>query len=414
MREAPDHDLLFAYDFPPMGGGIARWMAAMAERYPPGKLTVSSGTLESAEATDPQFPQTIDRIPVHSDRLRTVAGLLAWSRRAVSLSSDPAMRFAWCDSVRPAGYPARWAFRRTGLPYGIVVHGGDLLTLRQRMERSRFKHGVMRSILHHATVSVANSRWTAERLRDLLHDVGLPHAAARIRVVPLGTDPSKWRFDAEAAAAFRDRRNLPSGRWLVTVARMVEYKGIDTAIRIVAELLPTIPDVQYAVVGRGGHEEALRELAATLGVADRVHLLTDVGDDELAAAYSMATVYVGLTRETPTDVEGFGISFVEAAACGLAVIATRTGGIRDAVGDGETGLLFDPADLAGVTAILTQLLRDPSQARRIGAAGRARVERYLNWDRVVGDMQRIAEECGRRAARPMAYRTASTDDYLRK
>jgi phosphatidylinositol alpha-1,6-mannosyltransferase len=408
-----ERDLLIAYDFPPMGGGIARWMAAMAERYAPGTLTVSTGTLEGSDATDSAFPQRIDRIAVPAERLRTVPGLLAWSRRAVALAANPAVRFAWCDSVRPAGYPARWAYRRTGLPYGIVVHGGDLLTLRQRMERSRFKHGVMRSILHHAAVSVANSRWTAERCRDLLHDVGLPHAASRIRVVPLGTDPVRWRFDADAAAAFRAKRSLPDGRWLVTVARMVEYKGIDSAIRIVAELAAIIPDLQYAVVGRGGHHDVLRDLATGLGIGDRVHFLTDVGDDELAAAYSMGTAYVGLTRETPSDVEGFGISFVEAAACGLPVIATRTGGIRDAVGDGETGLLFDPADLAGATAALGQLLRDPSQARRMGLAGRQRVERHLNWDRVVRDMQRIAEEAGRRAARQMAHRQTG-QDYLRK
>jgi phosphatidyl-myo-inositol dimannoside synthase len=120
-----------------------------------------------------------------------------------------------------------------------------------------------------------------------------------------------------------------------------------------------------------------------------------VSDAELPAAYSIASVYVGLTRETELDVEGFGISFAEAAACGLPVLATRSGGIPDAVIDGETGALVAEDDTAGITAAMRLMLRNPEGAHRLGDAGRERVERYLNWDRVVQEMRGIAEEFGR-------------------
>jgi phosphatidylinositol alpha-1,6-mannosyltransferase len=389
------HDLLFAYDFPPMGGGIARWMAELALGYPADSLTVSTGRLDGAAITDRLLPQRIDRIRIHADRLRTVPGLLAWGSRAVRLAREPGARFAWCDSVRPAGYVARWAFERTGLPYGIITHGGDLLTLRARIARRPIKRRVMRSILGGAAVYVANSQWTAARCRELLGEFGLEAAASRVRVVPLGTDPARWRFDPAGAAEFRRRRGLPNGRWIVTVARLVEYKGIDDGIRLLASLINDHPDLHYAVIGRGPYQSMLRALSEELDVTDRVHLLTDVGDDELSAAYSIGEIYLGLTRETATDVEGFGISFIEAAACHLPVVATRSGGIPDAVKDGETGLLFDSGDLAGLREGLDRLLREGAVARRMGAAGRALVERYYNWARVVTDMRAIALENGR-------------------
>lgn len=121
-----------------------------------------------------------------------------------------------------------------------------------------------------------------------------------------------------------------------------------------------------------------------------MHFLTDVADTELAAAYSLGELYLGLTRETPLDVEGFGISLAEAAACSLPVIATRSGGIPDAVDDGVTGMLVDQEDLAGTSTAIRQLLDSPDGARRMGAAGRARVERNLNWQRVVAEMRELA------------------------
>ena len=388
-------DLLLAHDFPPMDGGIARWMAALAHGYPPGTLTVSTGTVAGSVAADALSPQRIDRVAMPVGRLRTVPGVIAWSRWAASFGRDPAARFAWCDTIRPAGYAAHWAYRRTRLPYGIMVVGNDLLTLRSKIAHGGFTRGVMRAILGDAAVFVAISQWTAEQCRELLQALSLPLARARVRVVPLGTDPARWRVDRAAAAAFRHRRGLPDGRWLVTVARLVEYKGIDTGIRLLARLGRDHDNLHYAIVGRGPQEASLRALATDLSVGHRVHLLTDVGDAELPAAYSIAEIYVGLTRETPDDVEGFGISLVEAAACGLPVIAARSGGIPDAVADGETGRLVDPHDLAAIEAVARQLLGDPQRARQLGDAGRDRVERHLNWDRVVREMRAIAAECGR-------------------
>ena len=394
-RPTPVHDLLFAYDFPPMGGGISRWMEALARGYPAGELQVSSGLLPGWEAADATLPNPVDRVAVAASRLKTLPGLLLWSRRATALARDPRARFAWCGNIRPAGYPAKWAFERTGLPYGIIVHGGDLLTIRPKIERSLLKRRIYRPLLNSAAVFVANSQWTAGRCRELLGDLRLPAAAERVRVVPLGTDAVRFRPDPAAGQAFRVRRGLPAGRWLVTVARLVPHKGIDTAIRLVAALTPHYPTLHYGVVGRGAYEGGLRHLAESLGVADRVHILPDVSDDELPAAFALGEVYLGLSRESGLDVEGFGIALLEAAACGLPVVAGASGGVADAVADGESGILVDPSDLQQATDAVRHLLGDPILAQRIGAVGRERVLRGFTWERVVSELRGIARELGR-------------------
>ena len=93
-------------------------------------------------------------------------------------------------------------------------------------------------------------------------------------------------------------------------------------------------------------------------------------------------------------VEGFGISLAEASACGLPVIAGRSGGISAAVRDGETGLLVDAERVEDVAEALERLLGDPRLRARLGAAGRRAVERHYNWDRVTGDLVRIGHELG--------------------
>ena len=379
-----------------MGGGIARWMEALALMYPPGELKVSTGLLPGWETADAALPNPVDRLGIPSSRLKTLPGLLRWSMRAAALARDPSARFAWCGNVRPAGYPARWAFERTRLPYGIIVHGGDLLTLRQKIRRSRFKRWSYRSLLNAAAVFVANSGWTAERCRELLHDLHLPAAAERVRVVPLGTDPDRFSPGPAAAEAFRAQRGLPGGPWLVTVARLVPHKGIDSGIRLLAALSGEHPALRYLVVGRGPYEAELRRLAESLGLANRVHILSDVTDEELPAAYASGDIYLGLSREAGLDVEGFGIALLEAAACGLPVVAGASGGTADAVAHGASGFLVDPDDIQQAIDAVKKLLDDPALARQLGNAGRERVMHGFTWERVVNELRGIALELGRK------------------
>lgn len=376
-----------------MGGGIARWMGELAKHYPAGSLVVSTGRHSGSMALDRSFPNRIDRIATASERLRTIQGTFLWARRVSALASQSNVEFIWCGNLKPASYPARWAKLRTGVPYGVLLHGGDLLILRDQAQRSLLKRRAAHALLGSAAVLVSNSTWTSNLCRAVMNQVGLEFETSRVRVVPLGADPLVFRPGVDSTEV-RRRYGLNRGRWLLTVARLTAHKGIDTGIRVVAQLATAYPELVYAVVGSGDQLPGLEKLAQSLGVLDRVRFFTDVPDTDLPAFYSCAEIYLGLSRATAQGVEGFGISLVEASACGLPIVAGRSGGIPDAVREGETGLLVDPEQPAGAAAAVKVLLEDRALASRLGAEGRRSVETYFNWNRVAGDLARLGQEYG--------------------
>ncbi len=390
--------LLLAYDFPPIGGGLSRWMGELARHYPPDSLVVSTGQHEGSDDVDNELQSRVDRVSVQARRLRTIQGLLLWSRRVSSLCRSLQPGFIWCGNIKPAAYPANWARERTGVPYGIIVHGTDLLLLQHQAHQSALKRKVARTLIQPASVIVANSRYTRDLCLTVCQEIGVPLAPDLVKVVPLGTDPQHFRSGVDTRAA-RTRYGLTSGRWMLTVARLTTHKGIDTGLRVLAELAGKHKDLNYAVVGAGKIQNQLVELAEQLKLTDRVRFLTNVPDDDLPALYNLADVYLGVSRQAESNVEGFGISLVEASACGLPVVAGKSGGIPDAVRDGETGLLVDPTDVKAIAGTVERVLNDSALARKLGAGGRKAVETYFNWDRVTREMIMIADQFSRAPAR---------------
>ncbi len=378
-------------------------MGELALRYPPHSLLVSTGRHAGSEASDRRFPQAIDHVGIRATRLRTLNGLALWTARAGALARRSGAAFAWCAELKPAGYPARWLSARHAVPYGVIVHGTELLLLQAKMHRSRFKRWTARQLLGGAAVVVANSRWTAALARTVLDALGRPTLARDVRVVPLGTTPSHFRPGIDPRSV-RAKYGLDGGPWLLTVSRLDTHKGIDTAIRALPAVRAAFPTVRYAVAGVGSHRPEFERLVATLGLGDAVRFLGFVADDELPALYNAADLYVGASRRYDLLAEGFGIALVEASACGLAVVAGDSGGVPDAVRDGETGLLVDPDDPAAVTVGITRLLGDPALRRRLGDAGRRAVETYYNWDRVARDLIAIDREFRRADDVPVSAR----------
>ncbi len=327
-------------------------MGELARRYPPQSLVISTGAEAASGESDAGFAQPIDRAAIRATRLRTINGLALWTWRAGTLARRWRPEFAWCGELKPAGYPAWWLMRRYGIPYGVVVHGTELLLLEAKIDRSRFKRWTASALLRDAAVLVANSAWTAGLARSVYVQLGRPDLAARVEVVPLGTEPALFRPGIPAVRAI-------------------------------------VPETRYAVAGVGPRRSQLEALIAELGLGDAVRLLGPVPDTDLPALYNAADLYVGASRRHDLLVEGFGISLLEASASGLAVVAGRSGGVPEAVRDGETGILVDSSAPEPVAAGIIALLQNGERRRAMGAAGRRAVETYYNWDRVARDFIRI-------------------------
>jgi phosphatidylinositol alpha-1,6-mannosyltransferase len=149
----------------------------------------------------------------------------------------------------------------------------------------------------------------------------------------------------------------------------------------------------YVLVGEGPHRSRLEEVTAELGLGNLVHFAGRATDDELARWYQSADVFAMCSEERPREgaVEGFGIAFLEASASGLPVVATNSGGIPDAVADGETGLLVPPGHVAAVSQALRRLLDDPALAARMGDAGRRRVLTHFNWGNTAAAVSQVLD-----------------------
>jgi phosphatidylinositol alpha-1,6-mannosyltransferase len=206
-----------------------------------------------------------------------------------------------------------------------------------------------------------------------------------IAALDLGTDPETFS-PARNTGRLRAAWRVGGAPVMLTVARLVPHKGQDTGIRVLAALSHEFPELRYILVGEGHYEPQLKALATQLGVSDRVVFAGAITDADLPEAYATSTVYLGPSRlDNTINVEGFGISFLEASASGIPVVAGDSGGVRSAVRDGITGVVVPPQDVERMSNAVASFLRDESRRLAFGSAGRNAVETHYNWDRVARD-----------------------------
>jgi phosphatidylinositol alpha-1,6-mannosyltransferase len=153
------------------------------------------------------------------------------------------------------------------------------------------------------------------------------------------------------------------------------------------------PGARLLLVGGGPLEASLRKTVAALGLDRSVVLTGAVSLPELPAHYAAGDVFAMpcRTRRAGLDVEGLGMVYLEAAACGRPVVAGTSGGAPEAVRDGVTGNVVEPRSPEAVAAAISGLLDDPAKARAMGAAGRARVEERWSWTTIAATFARLLE-----------------------
>jgi phosphatidylinositol alpha-1,6-mannosyltransferase len=264
------------------------------------------------------------------------------------------------------------------IPYCVYAHGeeiGTALSSRQLTLLMRRTYGAADRI-------IANSRNT----QALLSQIGVPET--RIVLIPPGVDIR--RFTPADSEESRRRLGLQGQRILLTVGRLQRRKGQDMVIRAMPALRASIPNLRYVIVGSGEEEAHLRSLALQLGVGTCVSFVGAVPDRDLPDYYRACDVFVLPNREEPNqDIEGFGIVFLEANACGKPVVGGRSGGTSDAVLDGATGLLIDGGSESALTEALRSLLQDGQRAAALGAEGRRRVVESFSWERVTEEIRQL-------------------------
>ena len=174
-------------------------------------------------------------------------------------------------------------------------------------------------------------------------------------------------------------------RRVLSLGRVEPYKRIDVAVSAMMQVLRTAPDARLTIVGRGEAVPALQRQVAELGLGHAVDFKGFVTEEEKVALYRAARVFVN-----PSEKEGWGLTVLEANACGVPAVASDVPGLRDSVRHDDTGLLVPHGDVPACAAGLLQVLTDDAAWRRLRAGALAWSERFT-WDAVTDQMQAVIE-----------------------
>jgi len=387
--------LLVTNDFPPKLGGIQSYLWELWRRLPPDEVTVLTTPYAGAAEFDRDQLFRVVR-----DRNKVLLPTPALAGRIDALAREVGAGVIFLDPALPLGALGPWL---RAAPYVAVLHGAEV-TVPGRLPGVQ---AALRRVLDAAAGVLAAGTYPAE---EAARAAGRPLPGL---VIPPGVDVDRFRptgADPTARAAVRKRYGLPETAPLVLgVSRLVPRKGFDVLIDAVARLARrsfpsaapspgaaaaggTGEPVHLALAGSGRDRDRLARRAARAGLGERFHLLGRVPDDDLAAVYGTADVFAMCCRERwgGLEAEGFGIVFLEAAACGLPAVAGRSGGAGEAVDDGSTGFVVDPFDAGAVAGALERLLADPGLRRSLGAAARARAETSFAYDALAARLTPLA------------------------
>jgi phosphatidyl-myo-inositol dimannoside synthase len=363
--------LLVTNDFPPKFGGIQSMLYELWRRLPADETTVLTTPYAGAREWDAQQAFRVERT-----RQKVLFPTRALGRDIDALAREVHADVVFLDPMLPLGLVGP---KLTSAPYVVVLHGAEV-TVPAHMPITR---ALGRRVLRGAAAVVAAGGYPAAQATRL---AGMP---LRGLVVPPGVDAVRFHppADDEERKRTRVRFGLDPDRLLVLgVSRLVPRKGFDVVIDAVAGRA----DMQLAI-GGGGRDRARLERRARRRDAN-VRFLGRVADDELPALYACADVFAMCCRERwfGLEAEGFGIVFVEAAACAVPSVAGRSGGSHEAVVDDTTGYVVAPRDTKAVRNALERFARDPQLRSAMGAAARERASTELTYDHLVERLLPVA------------------------
>ncbi len=358
--------LFVTNDYPPKTGGIQVVEDELYSRLDPSKLHVLAAAHADAPAFDARRPETIERI--RQKTMLPTPGLARRLERLIDRFEPDVVAFG---SALPLSLLGSVCIDRS-VPYVTMTHGAEI-SMPASLPISK---SLIRRALGGASGIVALGPWVAEWSQRAV----APDPAPPIIDIYPGVDTEFFCPGDRARARVALGLN-PDRPTITSMSRLVPRKGMHLLIEASKIVRAFVPDVQVAIGGTGRERHRLDKLIADAGLGGTVKMLGRIPDENLADIYRAADVSTMLChpRWRGLEQEGFGIVFIEASACGIPVVAGRSGGATDAVQDGVTGTIVDARDRHAVAAALVEFLQNPSLRDRVGAAGRSRAVDSFRW-----------------------------------
>lgn len=317
----------------------------------------------------------VSRLPI-----RILAMVRETVRTIQKLPGKEGKRILWAVNWWPEAITAYLVSRLCGIPYVVTAHGYEAF-----VSPGARRHIVYRKVMNQAERVFSVSHHTA----GLLNRCGINKT--RIRVIHNGVHPE--RFLPRALSGETQRREGQTlltkhpAFLLLTVSRLIPRKGHSTVFKALKKLKGRIPDFLYVVAGQGPLKDSLKNEARDLELENQILFLGEISEQQKISLLHACDVFIMPNRDIPLpdgglDTEGFGIVFLEAAACEKPVIGGKAGGVPEAVLDGKTGILVNSSNTGEVADAVYNLWKDKELSRRLGQAGNARVMTELNWEKI--------------------------------
>ena len=349
--------------------------------------------LERNAKTTRKWPR--DLIEQHEDRYGPMAKAEQRARNALYFAeffARSGVDHVHVHFANRAAHTAVFLKEISGIPFSVTAHGQDFM-------KDLGSDDLLREICAAAEFVAAETDYSRDLLRQRC-----PDSATKIHRVYNGIDPE--RFSAPRDETTRPRHgeqavvapyHLPR---IVSVGRLVRFKGFDDLIDACAELARRRIDFICDIIGDGPLRETLQAKIEQLGLSSRVNLLGSLSQGAVLEKLQAADIFA---LASTTDAQGatdvFPTVILEAMASARPVVSTRLAGIPELVVDGQTGMLASPGDSTALAQALEQLLRDPELRLRFGDAGRARIEQYFRIEHTVAPLvQMLDRSCSRRPA----------------
>lgn len=354
--------IILTYNFPPQNGGISRLCAEIKKE------------LDNQNIPNIVITRDFGKDSKEKDIVRISGnrGLLEYRILRFLIENTSKDDIVITGTFHPEALISILSGRKTY----ILAHGAELLSGNNFFRRTIWSF-YRKQILCLAKRVIANSHYTEDLIKNCSPKI-------KTSVLPLAVDsksfyPSKPKIDDGLLH-------------ICSVSRLLKFKGQDFIIKTIASLPEYYKNkVKLHIGGKGEYRKTLEELVSNYNIKNNVTFDGYLSDEELRDYYSTADVFVLCTREDSfnQNVEGFGLVFVEAQACGTPVIGTKTGGISDAICEGNGGWLINQDSERELSDLIKKLIDNPNLKIEEGKKARIRVQSDMNWNQYIIKLNKI-------------------------
>jgi phosphatidylinositol alpha-1,6-mannosyltransferase len=371
MSEDNSKILCITNDFGPRAGGIETFVIGIIERLPKNTVIVYTSSQEGSAAFDRAWLRDYG-VEVIRDKSKILLPTIRVGRNVRKLVAERQITRVFFGAAAPLALLSQ-GLRDAGVTRIVALtHGHEVWWAKIwpfAMAIKRIGRGV--DVL---TYLGEFTRGKISRALDSRDQGKL------IRIAP-GIDTNHFAPD-QSAKILRAELGLSDKNVIVCVGRLVHRKGQDVLIHALPEILKTIPNAHLLFIGEGPYKQSLEKDVARLVLKERVSFVGRVQYADLPRYMCVGDIFAmpSRSRLAGLEVEGLGIVYLEASACGLAVIGGVSGGAPDALIQGETGFAVDGTSTHAVAQGVTALLSDKKIAERLGARGRQWIIEEWEWD----------------------------------